>query len=577
MKTNLFRFLKQKRNKIVIEEEIIDSPFLAFFRRYRKYILTLLVLLSFITLIVSLYFAMINMKDVSKLVTNINYVVVDFNGDTTINSVNMKPITGGQAIKEFYKRYGNIGLREGVIFVVKEVSFKKGTITFYSDGSAKIVGKDGHITRVSALEDVSYGIKENGDIIIDAKVKNISIINTVILEDGTKVIYYSDNSCEIINDKNKNNMLVRNSERVVIKDNRLITINPSGVTVVNKNEKNNGYKITYYEDGTIKIEKGNDTYIVRSQEDVTFSPLDFLNNNSATVLKTVNLKDGSKIIYYTDGSAEIIKNNESIIVRQSKDIIYTNERVIEIVETRYANETIKKTTPQNQEIIYLDNGGALIKNPNGTYEYVNENSDIKYNEDGSIKEVLNTIKEKFHKTTTDGTIIINLENGMSVIIDDNGYRIIETDKIIYDPDGNIKGIFGEESTNEGDSSTYESNFVIENLGDDNVKFIVAIEISDNYKDYAPVKLDPIYLRYNLAADTHYLENKMFEKKMSIGTKLQGDVEIKKETYILYEGTLESGKSSEVNLGIWLDYDDITNDYQDSVFVGTIKIYSETIE
>ena len=65
--------------------------------------------------------------------------------------------------------------------------------------------------------------------------------------------------------------------------------------------------------------------------------------------------------------------------------------------------------------------------------------------------------------------------------------------------------------------------------------------------------------------------------MSIGTKLQGDVEIKKETYILYEGTLESGKSSEVNLGIWLDYDDITNDYQDSVFVGTIKIYSETIE
>ena len=573
MKTNLFRFLKQKRNKIVIEEEIIESPFLAFFRRYRKYILTLLVLLAFITLIVSLYFAIVNMKDSSKLVTNINYVVVDFNGDTTINSVNMKPISGGEAIKEFYKRYGNIGLREGVIFVVKE----NGTITFYSDGSAKIIGKDGHITRVSALADGSYGIKENGDIIIDAKVKNISIIDTIVLEDGTKVIYYSDNSCEIINDKKKNNMLVRNSERVVIENNRLVTINPSGVSVINKIENADELKITYYEDGTIKIEKGNETYIVRNLEDVNLSPLSFPNNNAATVLKTVDLKDGCKIIYYTDGSAEIIKNNESIMVRQSKDIIYTNDRIIEIVETRYANETVRKNTPQNEEIIYLDNGGALIRNPNGTYEYVNENSDIKYNDDRSIKDELNTIKERFHKTTPDGTIIINLENGNSVIIDDNGYRVVETDKIIYDPDGNIKGIFGEESSSEEDSSTYESNFVVENLGDDNVKFIVAIEMSDNYTDYAPVKLDPIYLRYNLAADTHYLENQLFNKTMKIGTKLQGGVEIKKETYILYEGILESGKTSEVNLGIWLDYDDITNDYQDSVFVGTIKIYSETIE
>ena len=66
-------------------------------------------------------------------------------------------------------------------------------------------------------------------------------------------------------------------------------------------------------------------------------------------------------------------------------------------------------------------------------------------------------------------------------------------------------------------------------------------------------------------------------KLEIGTKLQGDVTIDKETYILYEGKLSSAESAKANLGIWIDYDNIPNEYQDSVFVGTIKVYSETIE
>jgi len=53
--TNLFRLIKLKRNKIVIEEETIDSPFLLFFKRYHKYILLLLVLLAFISYSFSLF------------------------------------------------------------------------------------------------------------------------------------------------------------------------------------------------------------------------------------------------------------------------------------------------------------------------------------------------------------------------------------------------------------------------------------------------------------------------------------------------------------------------------------------
>lgn len=581
MRTNLFKFRKLKRNKIVIEEETIDSPFLLFLKKNHKYILLLFILLAFIAIITSIYFAVVNIKESTKVVTNLNNVVVDFNGDSTINSINMKPITGGQAIKQFYERYGNIGLREGVIFVVKEVPFGKGkisgTITYYSDGSAKIVSADGTITRVSALENGDYGVKENGDIILGAKTKTISIEKTKILDDDTVIIYYSDNSCEIIIPGEKNNMLVRNSDRLVIENNRLIKIEPSDISKELKTENVNGAKVTYYEDGTIKIEKGNQTYIVRNKEDVNLLPLDFPNNNQATITKDVSLKDGTKIIYYSDGSAEIQKNGKSLMVRKGKDIVYSEDRIIEIIETKYANEASKRTTPEDEEIIYLDNGGALIKNQDGTYEYVYDNSDIKYDDNGNIKDGLNKVKEKNHKTTPDGTIVIDLEDGNSIIIDKNGYRVVETSKIIYDPDGNIKGIEGEIAKDDDDTSMSESNFVINNNGKDDVNYIVAIEVSDNYKEYAPVKLDPIYLRYNLVANSTYLEEQSFKKQMKIGTVLQGGTKIEKETYILYEGVLKSGKKEEVNLGIWLDYDDITNDYQNSVFVGTIKVYSETIE
>lgn len=577
MKTNLFSFKKLKRNKIVLEEENIDSPFLLFFKRNKKYILLLLILLALISIIISIYFAVTNIKESSKIVTNLNNVLVNFNGDDTINLTNLKPITGGQAIKEFYERYGNIGLREGIIFVVKEVNFKNITIVYYSDGSAKIVSNDGTITRVSSLENGDYGVKENGDIILGAKTKTISIEDTKILEDGTKIIYYSDNSCEIIIPNEKVTMLVRNSDRLVIENNRLVTINPSGVSKELKQDNINGSKITYYEDGTIKIESGNKVYIVRNAEDINLSNLTFPNNNEAIISKVINLKDGSKIIYYTDGSAEIQKNSESIMVRQSKDIIYTDERIIEIVETRYAQEVSSRTTPKGEEIIYLNNGGALIKNPNGTYEYIYENSDIKYDVNRNIKDGLNPVKEINHKTTPNGTIVIELEDGNSIIIDENGYRIVKTDKIIYDSEGNIKGIEGEIEKDETDTSMSESSFVIENQGKDDIKYLVAIEVSDNYTDYAPVKLNPIYLRYNIVVNSTYLEEQLFDNQMKIGTILQGGTKIEKETYILYEGILKSGKTAEVNLGIWLDYDDITNDYQNSVFVGTIKVYSETID
>lgn len=577
MKTNLFNFKKLKEDKIVLEEEKTDNPFLLFFKKNRKLLLFILFLLLLIVIVLSIYYAVTNIQEGTKVVTNINNVVVNFDASNTINTINMKPTTGGLASKDFYSRYGNIGLTEGVIFLVKELDTKNGHLLLFSDGSSMLIKDNGVIERISSLSNGEFGVRESdGSIIIGAKTKEISIVKTITLIDNTIIIYYSDNSCRVI-DSTKSDMLVRNSSRLVIENNRLITIEPSGVSKKLNSESKSNYKITYYEDGTIKISDNKNTYIVRNKEDVNLNNMTYPFNNAATITKTINLKDGSKIIYYSDGSAEYInKDNVSIMIRKSKDIIYNNERVIEVVDTKYANESSSKTTPDGAKVTYLNNAGGLIENKDGTYEYIHENSEIKYDENGNILDSVKTIKEINHKETPNGTLVINLEDGNSIIKDENGYRVVPTDKIIYDRDGNIKGISGEDDIKEDSDSVSDNHFIIENKGNDDVKYLVTIEVSDNYQKYASKKLNPTYLKYNMVINSTYLENQKLNNLLPIGTILENNTKITKETYVLYEGTLESGKVADVTLGIWLDYTDITNEYQDSVFVGTITVYSETI-
>lgn len=578
MRTNIFNFKKLKKNKIVLEEETTDGPFLLFLKKNKKLILLILGLLILITIILTIYYAIINIKEGIKVVTNINNVVVNFDEDNTFSSVNMKPISGGNAVKEFYSRYGNIGLSEGVIFNVKEFNTKNGYVIYFSDGSSMLIKDNGTIVRVSSLEDGSYGIREDdGSIIIGAKTKEITLVKTTILEDNTIILYYSDNSARIISSTDSD-ILVRNSDRIVTDKNRLIKILPSGVTKVLNIDNKGNYEITYYEDGTIKISNSTDTYIIRNSNDINLDNITFTNYNEATIIKTINLNDGSKLIYFSDGSCEYINpNNISIMIRKSKDVIYDNDHVIEIIDTKYAKNVYERNTLDNKKIIYLDNAGALILDENGNYSYVHENSDIKYNIDNTIKEINNKVNEIGHKTTPDGTLIIDLEDGNSIIIDNNGYRVVETDKIVFDKDGNIKGITGEDEIIDTSTSISNNHFVIENKGKDDVKCYITIETSDNYKKYANIKLNPTYLRYNIVANSSYLNNQRFNEVLPIGTILENDAKITKETFVLYTTILSGGNSLDVNLGIWLDYTDITNDYQDSVYVGTIVVYTETVK
>ena len=48
------------------------------------------------------------------------------------------------------------------------------------------------------------------------------------------------------------------------------------------------------------------------------------------------------------------------------------------------------------------------------------------------------------------------------------------------------------------------------------------------------------------------------------------------TYLLCEGSIDKLSSTSVKIGMWIDYDTITNEYMNSAFIGTVKVYVETL-
>jgi len=52
--------------------------------------------------------------------------------------------------------------------------------------------------------------------------------------------------------------------------------------------------------------------------------------------------------------------------------------------------------------------------------------------------------------------------------------------------------------------------------------------------------------------------------------------LQNNNYILYEGTIDKLSEINVKLGFWISYENITNEYMNSTFIGTVKIYVESI-
>lgn len=685
-----------KKKKIIIEEENKKKhPLLLFFFNH-KLLSLLLLLLALMFFIIGLQIAISNLNgsvDPNDILTSLQMDFHDGSGDVNLNG--NKPFTDDDAKRKLYEKYGNIGLKDGVILEVKTINLSDKTIIYYSDGSAMILNKNGSIVRVSSLEDGSFGVDDKGNIKDGAKTLNVKLIHTINLKDKTIIKYYSDGSAEITCEGKK--IFVRDGSTIKLSKNNeyIIKINPSGISFLKEEKKLAHNIIKYYSDGTIKVTIDGKEYVIRSDKDIKIdgNNISFPNNNAAVVIDTKNLEDGTVVKYYSDGSAEVIKTDgEIIFVRQSGDILYKdNERIREIVEDNIGYKIYEKDTPSGDKVIIFDDGSAVIVHPNGSKEYVNENSDIKYaennnikvieetgkdnryevvlkdgtvitiyedgdavidytngdkkyvsdyddikfNEDGNIKTITGEISNpKNNKVLPDETIVTEFENGVIEVVEPNGdrYLIKDTD-IVYDEDGNIDKIINNENKEVGkntlpdgtivtefedvdkvmieypdgtviitdkdnikydedgniedidtglvvdmedkeDDDEIDNDITITNPTNKDLKYRLVIEETDDYSKYNVKRLPADFVKYQIDVDYNNITSKYLNNNIwTMGDILEGGLKIEKDTYILYEGVIDAKSSVDIDLSLWLDYENMTNENQNSAFIGTIKAYA----
>ena len=439
-KTNRFRVRDFEENKITVEEERkYRSPFALFFIRNGKLIFAISFLFSIAVFIIAFALALSNVKDSSIVKYESNGVIVTF--DETDNSIlNGTPITDEYASKVFDSVIVSSTSDVGVVIKLKEITLKDRTIVFYSDKTALIKYNSGGYLRVFPSNN-EYGVNKKG--VIDRNVTTKRVNGKVEWNNelGISMLYLSDGSIEVTKDDDV--IFSRNSDVTNTSD--LFYTNLSGVSLpINKSNGN-----TYYSDGTVK--KAN--YII-------------VDGNRYNAEKKENVYDNIKVIYYENGYAEVVKDTLSIMVKNSKHVVY-NKYILEIVDN---------------SIVDVD-----------------------------IKDIMD-IKD------------INLKN----------------------------------------------------TNTEAVHYIIVLEETNDYKKHNINKrLDNRFINFNVYVNGEKNYNNVLDNNLKGANRLEG-LALNNNTYLLYEGSIDKLSDASIKIGMWIDYVDITNEYMNSAFIGTVKVYIESL-
>ena len=449
MKTNIFNVKEKDKRKIIIEEEKTKNPFLLFFKKHPKSILMFTALLTVCLILVSIGIAF------SAFQASTDFDISYLNGDSDEIISNNDPNIKDEDVKE--ELLGEISRTEGVVLLVKTFMDKNNNVIYYfSDKTSIVVMSDGKIYRISSTENGNYGIDENGNISSESK-KILVKSTTSTLQDGTIITYYSDGTAKL--EHNNITVFVRDSNN--IKLNAGVTLDnivPSGVSISTKTTKQSTTTLTTFTDNTKLIIKDDKKYIINPNSKITESDtsITYDQNNAFSIINEKKLQDETTVTYFENGSAIITdKKGNTIYVKKSGDIVIKSNQIYEIKTNNYGYS--KKTINCNdgKKVTYFDNGAAIIKYPDGTKEYIEDSNEIIYDINKNISTNPTAIKQKSVKKTTDGYDVINFDNGKSEVIKKDGTSfIIDTDKLIFDTSGNITS---DDNKNSNDSDNSDSS------------------------------------------------------------------------------------------------------------------------
>lgn len=439
-KTNKFHVKDFEENRIVVEEQIKErSPLALFFIKNGKLLFAISFLFSIAVFVIAFTLIMANMEESYIVKYESNGVVVKF--DSSDNSImNGTPITDEYAGKVFDSTINSITSSVGVVIKTDEKVLEDRTIVYYSDKTVLIKYNSGGYMKVSSVKG-NFGVDKDGVINRKASTQKLSGRLEENKALGIITLYLSDGSVEVT--KEDDVFFVRNND-ITNTDDSFYT-NLSGVSLPIK--KDNG--VTYYSDGT---KKEDNSIIV---DGVKYKEVD-----------KKNVYSNIKVIYYENGFAEVVKDTLSVMVRDSKHVVF-DKNILEIIDN---------------SILEID-----------------------------IKDVMD-IKE------------ITLEN----------------------------------------TNTENSHYII-----------VLEETSDYNKHNVSKRLDNNLINFNIYIDGVKKYNNVLNTNLKGTNRLEG-LDLKNNTYLLYEGSIDNMSEKTIKLGLWIDYNDIDNEYMNSAFIGTVKVYVESL-
>ena len=362
-------------------------------------------------------------------------------------------------------------------------------VTFDGDDNSIINGTP--ITSEYANKVFDSNLVDNNyfkGVVIKIGEKNINNGIIMFYSDKTIIIKYNDGTYKRIFPINGNYGINENNEinaNAIYKD----------LTCENKRNDKLGIDIIYLSDGSVIIDKDNVNFFVRNS-DITSNDISFFTNLSGV---SVPIKNDNNKIYYSNGT---IKEKDYILVN--------NIKYLKIDEKKDHN---------NIKVIYYDNGYA---------EVIYNNTSI--------------IVEKSEH--------INYDDNVFEIIDSNNSNNIINIKDIMD----IKGIR------------------LENKNTSKANYMIVLEETNDYKKHNITRrLSTEYINYNVYVNGNIIKDKVLNNKLDNTSGITN----KNNNYLIYEGEIEKLSELSIKIGMWISYENITNEYMNSAFIGTMKVYIES--
>ncbi len=581
MRTNIFKVKEkdEQRKRIVIEEEKTKNPFLLFFRRHRMVFLLIIGTIIILSLLVSVGFAFSILRGSNDY--DISYV----EGGDKINSNNDPSIKDEDIKKDLL---GEESRAIGIVVLVKTVMSSSGdVISYYTDGTAIIVGANGKTYRVFPLKNGNYGVDDNGKVGSNAT-KIYVESTTTTLSDGTIITYYTDGTAKV--ELKGETIFVRDSNNVKMDNgSTFVSAAPSGVSLTKNISKGNTGSFIEFTDKSTYVSLDNTKYIVNRNKEVSMRDgnISFDKNNSFGVLGEKTYKDGNTITVFENGAA-IIKDKKGnvIYVKKSGDILLKSKSLYEISPNDYGYSMSTVRCGDGKNVTYYDNGSAVITYPDGSRAYVSDSDTILYDNQKNIVSNPDGAGKVSEKITVDGDKVYNFSNGKSQVMESDGSSyVVDTDKLTFKSTGEIddsknnnpshgsgvkpgEGLIIREVENKFDDEFKNINsttMIIKNNNRKKKLLRITIQEVGNYRKYNTSRLDPQFVLFQATIGTSYVPR----TSLTDHTWVDSDGNT---NYVIYEGNVNASDSVLVKLSLYVDYANLDNRYQNKGFIGTIKVY-----